>query len=135
MNLEDSLPAVRIWMVGGLELRQAPLPSRRLIRLLRYVEANAALLEGFAEGTTLSSAVESFLPTANEVVRQLLWNDTNLSQLSDDWCGDNLTVEHYRRIAMCAIEENGLEVLFAEARRRLAEGLERPTPNNVEGGA
>ena len=139
---EDILvPVPQLWKIGGEELRQAPLPTRRLLEVVRYVEKNLDVIDK-AQGASLTSvsgfAEAEVFPRLNGLLRLLFWDERQRALLTDEWCADHLTPAHYRAIVVCALKQNELWGFFQKAKEflggRVAQALRQlETPPSPSG--
>ena len=126
-DLDTLVPETIIFKVMGEELRLAPLPNRRLLEVVRFIEKNFDVLskaKGLGEGLNVSTFLEDeVLKRLNELMRLLFWNNKP-ERFTDEWCGDNLSLGHYRAIGMAFLRQNELYSLFQLAKGAMAQRVE-----------
>jgi hypothetical protein len=119
-DVEVLIPAPAIYRIAGEDFRLAPLPVKRLLAVVRFVQTNlkdldqcqAALVEGGDLPALLEGGVYKRL---NELLRLLFWNDRP-ERLTDEWCGDHLSNAHYKAFIVTALRQNELYELFLRAK-------------------
>ena len=118
-DLAVLVPAPAIFRVGGQEIRIAPLPVKRLVGLIKFVEQNKDLLDKLNDVlqvgivTTLET---EFYPRVNALLRLVVSPASGHAFLTDEWCSDNLTNAHYRAMFMTVLRQNELEQVFLKAK-------------------
>lgn len=119
------VPQPVVFRVAGEELRLAPLPVRRLLQVIQYVEKNYDLLEkaktiGQPEaegGQSISKFLEAEVyGRLNGLLRLLFGEAGNSKLLTDDWCAEHLSNAHYRAFIVTAMKQNQLDALFNQAK-------------------
>lgn len=116
---EDVLvPAARTYRVGGQEIRVEPLPIKRLTGLVRHVEQQKDLFEklGKIEEVGPAAFLEAEAPRLAGMLRLVVSPQDKHAFLTDEWCAENLSLAHYKAVAMCVVDQNGLRPVFSLAK-------------------
>ena len=125
MRVEDIIvPPPAIFRISDKELRLAPLPAKRLLEVVRYVETTkdlpdvlAAAFKADGEGKrkALADLLQTdVLPRLNGLLRLLFWQQEK--ELTDDWCFDHLSLAHYVTFCRMALVQNQLHDVFQVAK-------------------
>ncbi len=130
-DIDVVIPAPKLWLIGGEELRQAPLSIRRLLAVVRYVEKNLDLAPRLKDlgkpkeegGLSFSEMLQGDLyKRVNELMRLLLPGYE--AKLTDDWCEEYMTNAYYWGILQTALKQNQLESVFTKAKGFLSTFLD-----------
>lgn len=116
---EDVLvPGARTYKVGGQEIRVEPLSIARLTGLVRRVEEQKDLLDklGKFEEVGAAAFIEQEAPRLAGLLRLVVSPPAAHEFLTDQWCFEHLGLAHYKAIAMCVVEQNGLKPVFSLAK-------------------
>jgi len=121
MGDDALIPKPEIFRLGGEELSLAPLPIKRLVEIVRYVEDNFKELQTIDLTKAMEGGVAAMMEGTvyvkmNALVR-LLFPD-KAEKLTDEWCSDHMTNAHYRAIFITMLRQNQLYELF-----QMAKGL------------
>lgn len=131
-DLDALMPKPFILKAGGEEFRIAPIPVKKLMEAVRYVESNYDILDkaqalGFPEnegGVTLASFIgKEVYARLNGLIRIILSKE-DAEKLTDEWCENNLSNAHYRAFLVKAIEVNHLDGIFHKAKEILGASME-----------
>lgn len=118
-DLAVLVPAPKVFKVGGEEIRVQPLPVKRLIAVIKFVEQNADLLSRAEEvlKAGVSTALETEVyPRLNKMIRLVVTPVDRHEFLTDEWCAEHMSNSHYRAVLMTVIRQNELEAVFSKAK-------------------
>ena len=118
-DLDVIVPTPKTFKVGGEEIRVQPLPVKRLIAVVKFVEQNAGLLNNVEEMLRggISTALETEVyPRLNRLLRLVVTPVEAHMFLTDDWCAEHMSNSHYRAVLMTVIKQNELETVFLKAK-------------------
>ena len=113
------VPEPKIFKVGGKEIRVAPLPVKRLLGVMKFVENNKDLVEkinGIMEVGISGFMEQEVYRRLNELIRMVVSPKEAHEFMTDEWCLDYMTNAHYRAIVMTVLQQNELYDVFLKAK-------------------
>jgi hypothetical protein len=130
-DLETLVPKPVIHRIAGQEIRQAPIPMKRLLEVIRYVEGNTDLLGTLDKigkpadqgGVSISQFFEGDLcKRINALVRLLL--PGHEQTLTDEWCLEHLSMAHYVAFVRVGLVQNQLYEVFTRAKGLIMRNMD-----------
>ena len=144
-DIDALLKDVALFRIGGHEFRLQPLPIKKLLAVIKYLEANVDLLDKAkaiggdpaAGGVSVSGFLDAEVYRRLNALLRLLFTQEQAEKLTDDWCAEHLSNAHYRAFVEAALKQNQLDGLFRWAQalmgtaakaaaEALRQKLERP---------